>query len=119
MESGFSFFVFLGGPEKVRKSARKWSRFGAGNEAPETLILNSPTMILVVFRPPGVPENGAKMAPKRGPEFGLKRGLGKTPKGGEKVAPEPPRLPPKKKGGKWEKKCSQNAAQPNLGKVYF
>ena len=60
------------------------------------MILENPTMILVVFRPPGGPENGAKMAPKRGPEFGLKRGLGKTPKGGEKEAPEAPSPRPPK-----------------------
>ena len=53
-------------------------------------------MVVVVLWPPGGPENGAKMAPKRGPEFSLKRGLGKARKGGENEAPEAPRLPPQK-----------------------
>ena len=95
MEPVWGIFWFLRSPEKVGKSARKWSRFGAGNEAPETLILNNPPMILVVFSPPGGPEHGAKMAPTRGPEFGLKRGLGKTRKGEENEAPEALRPPPK------------------------
>ena len=102
MPLGARFFVswVFWGPEKGPKSARKWPRFGAGNEAPETLILNNPTMILVVFRPPGGPENGAKIAPKRGPEFGLKRGLGKVRKGWEKGGPRGPQGPPQR-GNNW------------------
>ena len=92
----WAFFDFSGVRKKIRTSTRKWSRFGAGNEEPETLILNNTPMVLVVFRPPRGPENGAKMIPKRGPEFGRKRGLGKTRKGPENETPEAPRPPHKR-----------------------